>query len=76
MQIRESVRASEQTERCISRLTRAIRAPVWAEYLIDFGLGLVLSAAPVAGSPAPFGIAMLAVLGFDEIGRASCRERV
>ena len=65
MQIRESVRASEQTERCISRLTRAIRAPVWAEYLIDFGLGLVLSAAPVAGSPAPFGIAMLAVLGFD-----------
>ena len=65
MEILESVRTSEQTERCISRLARAIRAPAWAEYLVYFGLGLVLSAAPIAGSPAPFGIAMLAVLGFD-----------
>ena len=65
MEILESVRASEQTERSIRRLTKAIHAPAWAEYLICFGLGLVLSAAPIAGSPAPFGIAMLAVLGFD-----------
>ena len=68
MEIRESVRPPEQAARSINRLMRAIRAPAWAEYLLYFGLGLLLSAAPIAGSPAPFGIAMLAVLGFDAGG--------
>lgn len=64
MEIRESVCSPEQSVRSISRLTKAIRAPDWVENLICFGMGLLLSAAPIAGSPAPFGIAMLAVLGF------------
>ena len=68
MEIRESVRLQEQAERNINRLLKAIRAPTWAEYLVCFGLGLVLSAASVAGSPAPFGIAMLATLGFGTGG--------
>ena len=65
MEIRESVRPADTALRGISRLTRAICAPAWADYLICMILGLVLSAAPVGGSPAPFGIAMLAALGFE-----------
>ena len=64
MEIRESVRPSEQSVRSVSRLAKAIRAPDWVEHLICFGMGLLLSAAPIAGSPAPFGVAMLSVLGF------------
>ena len=68
MEIRESVRPTEKSAQSISRLIKAIHAPAWAEYLICFGLGLLLSAAPIAGSPAPFAIAMLAVLGFGTGG--------
>ena len=68
MVIRESVQTQQRSEHILSRLTRAIHAPVWVEQFICFSLGLLLSAAPVAGSPAPFGIAMLAVLGFGSGG--------
>lgn len=68
MEIRESVRPTEKPAQSISRLIKAIHAPAWAEYLICFGLGLLLSAAPIAGSPAPFAVAMLAVLGFGTGG--------
>ena len=68
MEIRESVRPTEKSAQSISRLIKAIHAPAWAEYLVCFGLGLLLSAAPIAGSPAPFAVAMLAVLGFGTGG--------
>ena len=68
MEIRESVRLSEHKTQSLERLMKAARAPAWAEYLCCFGLGLILSAAPIAGSPAPFGIAMLAVIGFGICG--------
>lgn len=63
MEIAESVRQSEKTGRSLGRLIRALRAPAWAEYVLCFGLGLILSAAPIAGSPAPFGLSMVAALG-------------
>ena len=68
MEIRESIRPPELNTHSISRLMKAIRAPVWVESLLCFGMGLILSAAPIAGSPAPFGIAMLAVLGIGADG--------
>ena len=68
MEIRESVRSSETKTQSLERLMKAIRAPSWAEYLFCFALGLILSAAPIAGSPAPFGLAMLAVIGFGICG--------
>ena len=68
MEIRESVRSAELKTKSLERLMKAIRAPSWAEYLFCFCLGLILSAAPIAGSPAPFGLAMLAVIGFGICG--------
>lgn len=68
MEIVESVRPSEQISGSLDRWIKAIRAPAWSEYLICFCLGLVLSAAPIAGSPAPFAIAMLAAIGFGTGG--------
>ena len=68
MEIRESVRPSESKAQSLKRLMKAARAPSWAEYLCYFCLGLILSASPVAGSPAPFAIAMLSVIGYGISG--------
>ena len=68
MEIRESVRPKIRETRNINRLLKAIRAPDWTEYAICFSLGLILSAAPISGSPSPFAIAMLSVIGFGTGG--------
>lgn len=54
-----------------ARWIRAANAPHWTEYILCFLLGLILSAAPIADGPAPFGIAMLATLG-SGIGGCFC----
>lgn len=64
MDVIEQTRAAEATIRGPARLVRALRAPAWAELALCFWLGLVLSAAPVAAGPAPFGVAMLSVMDF------------
>ena len=35
----------------------------WVGMLVSFSLGLILSTAHIAGSPAPFGLAFLAAMG-------------
>ena len=64
MEIREAVHPEQEVLRGPARWIQAAQAPAWAEYALCFSLGLVLSAAPVANGPAPFGVAILATLGY------------
>ena len=43
----------------------------WVGMLVSFALGLILSTAHIAGSPAPFGLAFLAAMGYGS-GGALC----
>ena len=43
----------------------------WVGMLVSFVLGLILSTAHIAGSPAPFGLAFLAAMGYGS-GGALC----
>ena len=43
----------------------------WVGMLVSFSLGLILSTAHIAGSPAPFGLAFLAAMGYGS-GGALC----
>ena len=51
----------------------------WVGMLVSFALGLILSTAHIAGSPAPFGLAFLAAMGYGRseerrVGK-ECRSR-
>ena len=71
MEVLETSRSPQTTIRGPKRLVRALRAPAWTELVLCFWLGLILSAAPVAEGPAPFGIAMLSAMEFG-IGSVLC----
>ena len=43
----------------------------WVGMLVSFALGLILSTAHIAGSPAPFGLAFLAAMGYGSGGALS-----
>ena len=49
----------------------AAHIPQWAGIALCFALGLILSAARVGNAPAPFGVAMLATVGYGS-GGAFC----
>ncbi len=71
METMEREGLGSNTLRGPARWIRAANAPRWTEYILCFLLGLILSAAPIADGPAPFGIAMLATLG-SGIGGCFC----
>lgn len=64
MEVREAVQSTEPTVQGTARLVRALRAPEWTELVLCFWIGLVVSAAPIAGGPAPFGVSMLSAMRF------------
>ena len=43
----------------------------WVGMLVSFALGLILSTAHIAGSPAPFGLAFLAAMGYGSAVRCA-----
>ena len=45
----------------------------WVGMLVSFALGLILSTAHIAGSPAPFGLAFLAAMGSATLRRSALR---
>lgn len=53
------------------RLLPASENAKWVGMLVSFALGLILSTAHIAGSPAPFGLAFLAAMGYGS-GGALC----
>ena len=71
MDVLEAAHSPQTTVRGPARLVRALRAPAWAELILCFWLGMLLSAAPVAEGPAPFGVAMLSAMEFGS-GSALC----
>ncbi len=68
MAVQEAIRPAQEELRGTARWMRMLHAPHWAELLLCFVMGLVLSAARVANAPAPFGTAMLTALGCGAAG--------
>ena len=68
MDVKSVVERSGKETVNIKRWSQVLHASKWTELSICFGLGLVLSAAKIGLNCAPFGLAMLAVLGFGSGG--------
>lgn len=68
MAVQEAVKPAREEQRGTARWMRMLHAPHWAELLLCFVFGLVLSAVRVANSPAPFGTAVLTALGYGAGG--------
>lgn len=64
MEILESEQLEQKTLYGPARWVQAMQAPKWTEPVLCFAIGLLLSAAPFAGAPAPFGIAMVSVMRY------------
>lgn len=54
-----------------SRLATAAQAPQWVGLLLSFALGMILATVRVGNAPAPFGLALLATMGYGT-GGALC----
>lgn len=54
-----------------SRLATAAQAPQWVGLLLSFALGMILATVRVGNAPAPFGLALLATMGYGK-GGALC----
>lgn len=54
-----------------SRLATAAAAPQWVGLLLSFALGMILATVRVGNAPAPFGLALLATMGYGT-GGALC----
>ena len=68
MDVRSVTERCEVPQSITQRWKQALHASGWTELTVCFLLGLVLSAAELGHSCAPFGIAMLAVLGYGTGG--------
>ena len=64
MEILESDQLEQTVQHGPARWVQAIQAPQWAEMVLYFAIGLLLSAAPFANSPAPFALSMVSVTGY------------
>ena len=51
-----------------SRLATAANAPRWVGLLLSFTLGMILATVRVGNAPAPFGLALLATMGYGAGG--------
>lgn len=54
-----------------SRLAMAAQAPQWVGLLLSFALGMILATVGLGNAPAPFGLALLATMGYGT-GGALC----
>ena len=54
-----------------ARLATAANAPRWVGLLLSFALGMILATVRVGNAPAPFGLALLATMGYGA-GGALC----
>lgn len=54
-----------------ARLATAAHAPQWVGLLLSFALGMILATVRVGNAPAPFGVALLATMGYGA-GGALC----
>ena len=68
MDVKTVVERSEPLRTKSEQWAQAMHASKWTELAVCFALGLVLSAAKLGNGCAPFGIAMLATLGYGSGG--------
>ena len=72
MDVRSTWKGARQTAlEGPARLVKSAHAPQWLGLLLSFSLGMILSTVHVGNAPAPFGLALLATMGYGS-GGALC----